>query len=50
MNTSATNVSEQVLTFGVDTTPTATTPEPGTILGLLAVGSLATLSRKRKGK
>ncbi len=49
VNTSATGSSQQGLTFGVDTTPTATTPEPGTILGLLAVGSLATLSRKRKG-
>jgi PEP-CTERM motif len=28
---------------------TASTPEPGTILGLLAVGSLGALSRKRKG-
>ncbi|MDY7005676.1 MAG: PEP-CTERM sorting domain-containing protein [Cyanobacteriota bacterium] len=33
------------LTF---TSPSATTPEPGTILGLLAVGSLDALTRKRK--
>jgi hypothetical protein len=29
--------------------PPATTPEPGTILGLLAVGSVGALTRKRKG-
>jgi hypothetical protein len=28
---------------------TATTPEPGTLLGLLAVGSMGVLARKRKG-
>ena len=28
--------------------PTATTPEPSAILGLLAVGSLGALTRKRK--
>lgn len=50
VNTSATGGSFQGLTFGVDDTPPpVSTPEPATILGLLAVGSLATLSRKRKG-
>lgn len=29
--------------------PAATTPEPGTLLGLLAVGSIGALTRKRKG-
>ncbi|NCS09133.1 MAG: PEP-CTERM sorting domain-containing protein [Microcystis aeruginosa G13-07] len=29
-------------------TPTQTTPEPGTLLGLLAVGSLGALARKRQ--
>ena len=32
-----------------EVTPSASTPEPSTILGLLAVGSLGVLSRKRKG-
>ncbi|MGK7885544.1 MAG: PEP-CTERM sorting domain-containing protein [Crocosphaera sp.] len=49
VNTSATGLTGQVLTFGVnDTPPPVSTPEPATILGLLAVGSLATLSRKGK--
>jgi hypothetical protein len=29
--------------------PTATTPEPSTVLGFLALGSLGVLTRKRKG-
>ncbi|MGK7879038.1 MAG: PEP-CTERM sorting domain-containing protein [Crocosphaera sp.] len=50
VNTSSTSFSGQSLTFGVDhTPPPVSTPEPATILGLLAVGSLATLSRKSKG-
>ena len=31
-----------------DVTPAATTPEPGTLLGLLVVGSMGALARKRK--
>ena len=49
---SLTNVSGNIVaanwTIQGTGTPTQTTPEPGTLLGLLAVGSLGALARKRQ--
>lgn len=46
-----TNVEDNVFAsnWTVEAAETVSTPEPGTILGLLAVGSLTALTRKRKG-
>jgi hypothetical protein len=51
-NVGLTNVSGNIVaanwTIQGTGTPTQTTPEPGTLLGLLAVGSLGALARKRQ--
>ncbi|AKV67552.1 MAG: PEP-CTERM sorting domain-containing protein [Microcystis sp. M_OC_Ca_00000000_S217Cul] len=45
-----TNVSGNIVAanWTIQGTQTQTTPEPGTVLGLLAVGSLGLLARKRQ--
>lgn len=47
VTTSATSLSQQGFTFGVnETTPPPTTPEPSTLLGLIGVGLLGVATRK----
>jgi hypothetical protein len=47
---SLTNVSGNIVAanWTIQPAQTQTTPEPGTLLGLLAVGSLGALARKRQ--
>jgi hypothetical protein len=49
-NVSLTNVAGNIVAanWTIQGTQTQTTPEPGTLLGLLAVGSLGVLARKRQ--
>jgi hypothetical protein len=49
-NVSLTNVAGNIVAanWTIQGTQTQTTPEPGTLLGLLAVGSLGALARKRQ--